>query len=199
MRQPNPLAVIDAVQKAYAEEQKARDAFWSVTHEDVKAEFINGVGYVHNSPVYGHHAFILEELMYQVSHWRRQAPGTGRIGFEKDCIRLERGDFEPDFVYWNQETAKKITSKNVFRPVPQLVAEILSKSTKKRDRVEKFESYALGGIEEYWIIDPVKKTIEQYENRAGQYLLIARGSSGILTTPILPGFELDLDKLFDYK
>lgn len=47
-------------------------------------------------------------------------------------------------------------------PAPDLVIEVLSKSTEKIDRGIKFDDYAAHAVQEYWIIDPRKQVIEQY-------------------------------------
>ena len=56
MRSSNLQKVQDALERALADEQRARDQIWSITHNDVKAEFINGKGYVHQSPVMRRHS-----------------------------------------------------------------------------------------------------------------------------------------------
>lgn len=53
-------------------------------------------------------------------------------------------------------------------PAPNLIVEFLYKSTTGRDRATsvggiKFEDYAAHGVQEYWIIDPVRKSVEQYQ------------------------------------
>jgi Uma2 family endonuclease len=45
---------------------------------------------------------------------------------------------------------------------PDLVVEILSPSSIKRDRVGKLKTYAHYGIPEYWIVDPFNNSLEQY-------------------------------------
>ncbi|MEM9953368.1 MAG: Uma2 family endonuclease [Chloroflexota bacterium] len=43
---------------------------------------------------------------------------------------------------------------------PELVVEILSRSTAKYDRQQKYKAYEKNGVHEYWIVDPVHETIE---------------------------------------
>ena len=45
---------------------------------------------------------------------------------------------------------------------PDFVVEVLSPSTAKDDKKYKKEVYAKCGVREYWIVDPVSKSIEQY-------------------------------------
>ena len=198
MRKSNPHRIRDVLEMDIANEQRERDAFWSITHDDVKAEFMNGKGYVHQSPVMRRHAQALLKLIFLVEQWRVQVKDKGSIGFEKDCIRLNRSDFEPDFVYWNAETSATITLDNIFRPIPQLVVEIISKSTVKVDRGLKYEQYEEAEIDEYWIIDPDKKHLERYVLINQQYQLHAIYTSGSFSTPIMPGLQLDVDTLFNY-
>ena len=46
--------------------------------------------------------------------------------------------------------------------VPDLVVEVLSKTTADRDRNEKFVNYERYGVKEYWIVDPFMKRVEVY-------------------------------------
>ena len=55
----------------------------------------------------------------------------------------------------------KVTYKGIFG-APDLVVEILSRASAKQDRGHKKETYARYGVREYWIIDPVRCTVEQY-------------------------------------
>lgn len=47
-------------------------------------------------------------------------------------------------------------------PAPDFVVEILSKSTASIDKGIKKQDYAAHGVQEYWIIDPIRQRIEQY-------------------------------------
>jgi len=45
------------------------------------------------------------------------------------------------------------------RSVPDLVVEVLSRSTEARDRSRKMDLLARFGVPEYWIVDPVNKDV----------------------------------------
>ena len=64
----------------------------------------------------------------------------------------------------------KVTYKGVFG-APDLVIEILSRTTAKNDRGHKKEVYARYGVKEYWIIDPVRFTVEQFLLKDGAFSL----------------------------
>ena len=68
----------------------------------------------------------------------------------------------PNLVFYSKDRADKFRDEQVLFPAPDFVVEILSRSTSARDRGIKLKDYAAHGIQEYWIIDPVKQHIEQY-------------------------------------
>lgn len=49
---------------------------------------------------------------------------------------------------------------------------MLSPSTAKLDRAEKLPIYARHGVKHAWLVDPDLRTLEVFENRAGQWLLL---------------------------
>lgn len=94
---------------------------------------------------------------------------------------------------------------------PDLIVEILSPSTGKKDLNEKFSLYERHGVKEYWIVDPGNKYVKvfhwQTEGRdSGKYdngVLIPpanwKDDNTIAQSVILKGFSVDVDDLFDPK
>jgi Uma2 family endonuclease len=121
----------------------------------------------------------------------------GEIGYEKVMIELSCNNYEPDIVYFRKEICAKFTPDQKLFPAPDLVVEILSESTQKNDYGIKFRDYAAHNVGEYWIIDPKTETIEQYVLLNGVFELQNKlTKTGILTSLIVPGFLLDLEKVF---
>jgi len=54
---------------------------------------------------------------------------------------------------------------------PDLVAEVLSPSTTRRDKTHKKNIYAQCGVQEYWLVDPNNKSIEVYRAEKGEFVL----------------------------
>lgn len=54
---------------------------------------------------------------------------------------------------------------------PDLVVEVLSPSTAKRDRGYKKDAYQAAGVPEYWIVNPADRSVEVYLLAEGQYTL----------------------------
>lgn len=79
--------------------------------------------------------------------------------------------FKPDFIFVGADKAEKFfQSKNTtLHGVPDMVAEIFSRSTIKRDVGIKKDTYEQNGVREYWMIDPWRETVEVYLLRDGKY------------------------------
>lgn len=54
---------------------------------------------------------------------------------------------------------------------PELVVEVLSPTTAKNDRGRKKDAYERNGVREYWLVEPVSKTVEQYLLEEGRLVL----------------------------
>jgi Uma2 family endonuclease len=80
---------------------------------------------------------------------------------------------------------------------PDIVIEILSPGNNQKELQNKYDVYEESGVTEYWIISPQDKTFLKYtlvDSRYQPSKLMTTGD--IITTPILPGFELDLNTVF---
>lgn len=78
-----------------------------------------------------------------------------------DVILSENETRQPDILMIHRSRAHIIEEHAVVGP-PDLVIEILSPYSARRDRIMKRQSYAAFGVPEYWIVDPANLTIEQY-------------------------------------
>ncbi|EKN64342.1 Uma2 family endonuclease [Schinkia azotoformans] len=88
-----------------------------------------------------------------------------------DVILSPKEVRQPDIVLVNRKRLD-IISKRGVEGTPDLVVEILSPSTLKRDKIAKKKSYAYYGIPEYWVIDPNSAVLEQYILADDRYELI---------------------------
>lgn len=158
--EPNVVFILEKVQTALANEAESRKAFYDWIKEDQKAEFINGEIIMH-SPVKRNHLNVVGNLftllrVYVISR------DLGQVDSEKALISLTRNDYEPDICFWGKEKAKFFHENQMQHPAPDLIVEVLSKGTVDRDRGIKFKDYAAHGVGEYWIVDPLKETVEKY-------------------------------------
>ena len=80
--------------------------------------------------------------------------------------------------------------------VPELVVEVLSPSTGRKDRVLKLNHHQSVGVPHYWILDQQGGFIEAYELRDERYVSMVRSDKGIFSHPGFPGLSFDVDELF---
>ncbi|GAA0368241.1 Uma2 family endonuclease [Bacillus horti] len=78
-----------------------------------------------------------------------------------DLILSDTEVRQPDLVMVHRDRISMI-SKRGIEGVPDLVVEILSPHSVKRDKQSKLKSYAKHQIPEYWIVDPANEALEQY-------------------------------------
>lgn len=79
---------------------------------------------------------------------------------------------QPDLALVNRNRIE-ILSKRGIEGAPDLVIEILSPSSLKRDKIDKLKTYAHFKIPEYWIIDPNLGALEQYIQAEERYELMS--------------------------
>jgi Uma2 family endonuclease len=108
-----------------------------------------------------------------------------------------RNDFEPDIVFYRAEKAAAFRREEIIFPPPDLVVEVLAETTEARDRGVKMEDYAAHGVREYWLVDPDREFIEQYDLQGERYALRAKQADGTLQSRIVPGFAVPVRAVFD--
>lgn len=199
LQNPNAIIIAQELQQAVSNEAIRRHAFREWLDEDKKAEFINGEIVVMHSPVKKRHSRV-SKLLTRLAGIYAEMKGIGEIMYEKALVALTRNDYEPDMVFYRKAEADRQTDDQMIFPAPAFVVEILSKSTAKYDKGIKKQDYAAHGVEEYWIIDPIKQQVEQY-------LLIGNSSEYMppyvflyeddIESTVITGFKIPVAALFD--
>jgi len=195
---PDAKLVIERAQAILADEAKRRRAFREWLRDDIKAEFINGEVIKH-SPVKHRHLDATANLMTLLRVYVH-LNNLGAVDSEKALVGLTRNDYEPDICFWRSETADSFEDDQMEHPAPDLIVEILSKSTTGRDRGVKFEDYAAHGVQEYWIIDPIRKSVEQYQLDEATMAFASAAvvyMDDTLTALTIPGFSIPVKAIFD--
>jgi len=111
-----------------------------------------------------------------------------------DVILSDKETRQPDLLMVHRSRESIIEVHAVVGP-PDLVVEVLSPSSVKRDRVMKLHSYARFGVPEYWIVDPLNVTLEKYVliEKNQPYLLVdVYSADEIVVSQHLPcvGFQV---------
>jgi Uma2 family endonuclease len=159
-------------------------------------ELIDGVHYVSPSPNTRHQQ-ILGDLFGFVWTYL-QSHAIGQIFVAPLDVVLSNFDVvEPDLLYMSNETAARVTRATNVRGTPDLVVEIISPGTRRRDATLKRRLYERSGASEYWIVDPRTNVVRIYRSQDGPFkpvVELSRDANGVLTTPLLPGLELPLSR-----
>lgn len=106
---------------------------------------------------------------------------------------------EPDLLYLSKARADAVLTTANVQGAPNLVVEILSPSTRRRDEMEKRRLYERAGVDEYWVVDPDEGRVRVYRLEVAAFAAPVEFSldrRDVLTTPLLPGLELPLLRLF---
>jgi Uma2 family endonuclease len=80
--------------------------------------------------------------------------------------------------------------------IPEIVIEVVSASSRKRDYEEKPEEYLKIGVKEYWIVDPDQRVMVVRRRSRGRWSETTVLPSEVYRSPLLPGFELSIDDVF---
>jgi len=110
-------------------------------------------------------------------------------------ISTRRG-IEPDLMWIPADQMHRLRGA-VFRGVPRLVVEVLSRGSITRDRRERPRDLATIGVPFYWIVDPQRRVIEEYALREGEYALASRAQGDVTwSSTAAEGFALPLGELW---
>jgi Uma2 family endonuclease len=195
LKSPRLYEYLKIIQQTVETEQQKRQRFYNDITEQEKAEFINGEIICH-SPVKNQHSEASENLFNLIKNYVILKK-LGKVRHEKALIQLTRNDYEPDICYFKKIKSDKFSKNLMFYPAPDFIAEVLSDSTKNRDRGIKLEDYALHGVEEYWIVDPENEFVEQYILNNNNYELFLKSNSGNIKSFEIEGFEIPIQSIFN--
>jgi len=114
-----------------------------------------------------------------------------------DIVFSEHNVVQPDVVFFRQERRHVIDMMAATRAAPDLAVEVLSRGTKARDRGRKMQLLARFSVPEYWIVDPVKNTLEIYLLRGPAYERVALvDEHQEVHSPTLPGLSFSAARVF---
>ena len=174
------------------------DDFVLFPDDGKRHELIDGEHYVTPSPNTKHQR-VAGSLHLLIGSWLEDHR-IGQIFFAPyDVVFSEFDVVEPDLLYLSNERAAQVITPLHAKGVPELVIEIASKGTRKRDETIKRRLYERSGVSEYWVVDPVIDVIRLYRletDRFGRPLELSREAGDVLTTLLLPGLELPLTRIF---
>jgi len=169
------------------------EQFLAEVPEDVRAEWVDG------EVIF----FMPTDIRHQrIGQWLAELLGTfvrlfslGEVLGMQTGMRTVPGRAfrEPDLLFIGPERASRLTEKWVEGGA-DLVVELISDDSVRRDRVEKLVEYAAVGIPEYWVFD-TRKGMERADfyqlGPSGTYQAQPLDAAGRYHSRVLPGFWLD--------
>ena len=174
------------------------DDFVLFPDDGLRHELIDGEHYVTPSPTRKHQK-VLGNLHLLVGHWLRDHPVGELFLAPFDVVFTPSDVVEPDLLYVSRERAAKILTDANVQGVPELVVEIGSPSTRRRDETIKRRLYERAGVSEYWVVDSELDVVRVYRREAERFarpVELSTEAGDVLTTTLLPGLALQLVDIF---
>jgi Uma2 family endonuclease len=174
------------------------DDFLLFPDDGKRHELIDGEHYVTPSPNTRHQR-ISGRLYLLIGNWLAEHP-VGELFYAPFDVVFSNFDVvEPDLLYMSNARAAEILTAKHVSGVPELVIEIGSPGTRKRDETLKRRLYERTGVTEYWVVDPVLDLIRVFLRSTEGFdrpVELSSEAGDVLTTPLLSGLEIPLARVF---
>ena len=170
--------------------------------EDVRAEIIDGEVYMMSSPSASHQEISMELSRQFANYLEGKKCRVYAAPFD---IRLfeSAGDRPEDITTVVQPDLTVIcdrskTDDHGCKGAPDMILEILSPSTRRHDRLVKLNLYQRAGVKEYWIVDPITRSVQVFLlDESGVFRLHEDyGPKDIAKVNVLDGCFIELCKVF---
>lgn len=156
--------------------------------DEPRCELLGGRFYVSPSPTLLHQ--IVLSLLLETLRAAARPVGALALPAPLDVHLADHSVVQPDLLYLSAE--RRSLGKEWIEGAPDLVVEILSPGTARRDRVEKLLLYVEAGVREYWIVDPFEQQIDFLVLADRRYEIVPP-TGRLYRSPALPEIALDLE------
>jgi Uma2 family endonuclease len=158
-------------------------------------EIIEGELYMSPAPTLGHQRAV-RRFLNAIENFLEENPIGEVFPTPTDIILSDIDVLQPDIVFISKAKIDRLTHENI-QGAPDLVIEVLSPYTEKRDRTVKLKAYTKYGVVEYLMANQEQEALEVWR-RKGKKLVYHALLDKIqtFTTPLLPALEIPLKKIF---
>lgn len=165
-----------------------READYLALPDEPRCELLYGSLFVTPAPTSRHQevAARLARLLFACA----DRHGDRALYAPLDVALADHSVVQPDLVYVRAARAAIVKAR--IEGAPDLVIEVLSQSTARRDLGEKLRLYAESGVAEYWLVDPEAETFEFLVLREGTYSL-RLPADGTFHSLAIEGLTVDLE------
>ena len=161
-------------------------------------EVLDGHHVMSPAPRTAHQRLVLDLAFELHAHVRRHRLGEVYVA-PFDVLLSATDIVQPDVCFVAAARRRIVTELNC-EGAPDLVVEVLSPSTRRRDLVDKRTLYERTGVAEYWAVDPEADVVDVFRlDDAGRYGRPERADARLsdrIETALLPGFALSVSDLF---
>ncbi len=168
----------------------------------LRMEYINGEIYLLGSPNIGHQEILGRLYLLFNTYFKGKLCRVFLAPFD---VHFRKKDIDtpdvmqPDIlIACDLKEEGIVTENDRYMGTPTLTLEILSKSTRTKDMIDKLNTYRLSNVKEYWIVDPRNEQIMVYSFDAwdiDQFKSFSKEEAA--ESHVFKGLSLDVRKLFD--
>ena len=189
------VVIGEHIEAPYRGLRMSADEFLEIPDDGYNYELIGGVVIMSPLPSPQHHA-ITTELLLQIAMFLRTNP-TGRVFGELD-VHIGQGPtggdlvYKPELIFVRNERLPDMRDK-IFG-APELVVEVISRGSRRMDSETKKNDYERFGVQEYWLIDPERKSMTFWRLSDGRFVEVDTAGDAFASEAV-PGFVLDLARV----
>ncbi len=199
------LAALAAGHLSVKEEHPAYSQQIRYTYEDYlqipeepghRFEILEGILVREPSPSV-HHQRVSRELGRQLMDFFDIFDPAGEVFYAPLDVTLTSSNvLQPDILFVSGARKEIIREARIDGPC-DLVIEIISPTSRRKDRLQKMVIYRKAGVPHFWLVDPEANTLEAFLLRNENYALVGTGCpSNAFSHPEFPKLILDLDRVF---
>jgi Uma2 family endonuclease len=186
---PGPLAVA----KPHPGRIVTEEEFLRWRDEETRAEWVDGEVVV-MSPASVIHNRLTRFLLSLLQDYVQEL-GLGEAFGTELSVRINSRRRLPDVLFVAADRSERL-QENHFEGAPNLIIEVVSEDSVDRDWRVKYLDYQAGGVEEYWVVDPLYRRVEAYSLDAGKTYRSITPVDGRVASRVVPGFYLRPDWLW---
>ena len=162
--------------------------------DEQRYEIIDGELLMAPAPDIPHQEWLGELYERMVAHVKSHR--LGKVYFAPvDVVLTADNVVQPDLIFIANGNLSILKTRGVFG-APDLLVELISPPSVRRDRYVKKALYARFGVKEYWIAEPGNKALEIWTLRNQQFDLHCMiEERGKVTSLVLPGLKFDLSEI----
>ena len=165
--------------------------------EDDPRELLDGELVEIEVPTWSHER-VVASLIAILDQWCWTTRAGSVVGSSYKIRIDDRQGLMPDVQLYRRGNLPSRQERGLEHGRPDLAVEVISPSSRSKDRVQKVHHYASIGVPEYWLLDPEAQTLERLVlSQEGVYGLVEALEGDALFQPSgFPGLEIDLGRLW---